>query len=221
MISEWKNCLFVATVGPSADPVLKGLLGYGLREGDSVLLVYSEPGGAVEDVEVALQRFKAAIGLEEVKVSCSSLVEDVSELYGKVAEMAGGRRVVGLLSGGACLLTLEVLTALSLYRRVEGGEVVVSFVREDGSYAFDLPLSLITDLSLSPSEELVLSAIPRKGRWRKKELISSLKGELSRSTVYNSLDGLKGKGLIVEEGGEVRLTDIGRLMVRILKKGIK
>lgn len=223
--------LIIVTVGFSADLILRTLLKLGIRDEDTILLVYSRSGAerdvkralrTIEDVEGVLGGLKTLINLEKLEVSASDFVSDVVKICRKINTLTktrGINEVVGAFSGGMRLLILEALTALALYSRfnkkIKAYNVIV--MREDGLYTVTIPLKLLTDSSLSPAEIQVLISISDMKETRRASIVASLSGKIARSTVYDAINSLEEKGLIEEENGLLRLTPMGLLYAEILK----
>ena len=221
--------LFMISVGFSVDLILRSLLRHGIKDGDTIVLIYTVSGEekevkralrTVEDLENILGGLKSAIKLEKLEVSAKNFEEDVYRVYSYlVSKERKVDEVVAVLSGGMRLLMLEVLTALALHQKYRGDklEYIISLMREDGLYYLSLPLRLITDYSISPSEKTLLIKIGEMKQIERIKLLSLLRESMPRSTFYETLRNLEEKGLIREENNKIMLTFTGRVLVKVLK----
>jgi len=218
--------LVVVTVGFDEKLPLRGILKVGLDIGDVVALVYSMSGGEhdVKRVVRAIEVLKEIIGgakvsVVEVEVSGTNFYDDVARILMFLKEQKIGE-VVAVLTGGMRLLAFEVLFALLIFhrhRRREFTRCDVFLMREDGLYDIILPIESFY-ATLSETGLFVMRIIGNHGELKRSQLvrIASREAGASESAVYKAIRDLVKKRIVVVENDNVKLTEIGRLLITIL-----
>ncbi|MEM1830833.1 MAG: hypothetical protein QXJ97_04795 [Desulfurococcaceae archaeon] len=218
--------LVVVTVGFDEKLPLRGILKVGLDVGDVVALVYSMSGGehdvkkVVRAIEVLKEIIgKAKVSVVEVEVSGTNFYDDVARILRFLKEQKIGE-VVAVLTGGMRLLAFEVLFALLMFhrhRRREFTRCDVLLMREDGLYDITLPIESFYTTS-SETGLFVMRIIDNHGELKRSQLvrIASREAGVSESAVYKAIRDLVKKRIVVVENDNVKLTEIGRLLITIL-----
>jgi len=221
--------LVACTVGFDEKLVLRSLLRVGFSVTDTVVLVYAKSGGEyeVKRVESAVNNIKellssVGVGYYDVVVSGMDFTSDVATIVGWLRDHSGGRGIVGVVSGGMRLTVIELLTALILYKRYvhPGANIEVHVAREDGLYSVVLPITWFNPPPLSSREAEVLKHLGdlNTATTTLAEAVDALSAKLSISkyAVYKAIQRLKMKGLIKRVDRAVELTDLGRLLQKVI-----
>jgi len=221
--------LIVCTVGFDEKLVLRSLVRVGFSVTDIVVLVYAKSGGEyevkrVENAVGSIKELLDSVGVEyhDVVVSGMDFASDVATVIDWLKNHAGKRGIVGVITGGMRLMVVELLTALVLYRSYvdSSASIEIHVAREDGLYSTVLPITLFNPPPLTLREAEVLRLLGDLGSaiTTLSDAVDALSAKLgvSRYVVYKFIQRLKAKGLIKRVDRTIELTDLGKLLQKVV-----
>ncbi len=210
--------IVVISLGFNENSPLRYMIRKGLKETDTILITY--PRQSKED-ERALRARQALIKIissiyHEIKiVEFPVNVQDfycaVMELGQKIAEIHEPDIYVNL-SGGMRALIAEILSALELFRI--NSEVTISL--EDGTGEITFRSS---DLLPKTLDKVMLQIISEVHSGHGSIVNISNRLGVPKSTVWRKAVDLEKMGILLKEGKEYSLTDVGKLYA-ILNKNL-
>ncbi|WP_449462196.1 CRISPR-associated CARF protein Csa3 [Tardisphaera miroshnichenkoae] len=208
--------LVVISLGFNENSPLRYMIRKGLKETDTILIAY--PRQSKED-ERALRARQALIKIissiyQQIKIVEFSV--NVQDFYGAVMEL--GQKIAEMhepdiyvnLSGGMRALIAEILSALELFRI--NSEVTISL--EDGSGEITFRSS---DLSPKTLDKVMLQIISEVHSGHGSVVSISNNLGVPKSTIWRKAVDLEKMGILLREGKEYSLTDVGKLYAMLNK----